>query len=84
MNDAERWIADYLRRDGDAGDVDLGPLLDVNFVERGLLDSLALVALIADLEDRFDVRLDAEQMQDPAFMTIRGMAAAVGRSRAAA
>jgi acyl carrier protein len=80
MTDIENWIADYLRREGRAGDADLDALAEENFVERGLIDSLGIVMLIVGVEDEFGVRLGPEQMQDPRFVTIRGLAEIVAES----
>jgi acyl carrier protein len=83
MNEIESWIADYLRREGKAGDADLEALVEANFVEHGLMDSLGIVMLIVDLEVEFGARLASDQMQDPRFATIRGLAEIVSASRTA-
>jgi acyl carrier protein len=82
MNDIETWIADYLKREGKAPDADFEALADENFVERGLLDSLGIVMLIVGIEDHFGTRLGPEQMQDPRFCSIRGLAELVGEAAA--
>jgi acyl carrier protein len=84
MNEIESWIAGYLRREGKAGDADLEALVDANFVEQGLIDSLGIVMLIADLEAEFDAHIESEQMQDPRFPTISGLAAIVDKARTSA
>ncbi len=84
MNEIETWIADYLRREGKAGDADLEALADANFVEQGLMDSLGIVMLVVDIEVEFGTRIASEQMQDPRFATIRGLAEIVSEARAAA
>jgi len=82
MTDIENWIADYLRREGRAGDADLEALAEENFVERGLIDSLGIVMLIVGVEDEFGARLGPDQMQDPRFCSIRGLAELVGEAAA--
>jgi len=80
MNEIETWIADYLRREGKAGDADPESLLDLNYVEGGLIDSLGIVMLIVGLEDTFGAKLGPEQMQDPRFCSIRGLAELIAQS----
>jgi acyl carrier protein len=80
MNDIETWIADYLRREGKDPDADFEAMVDANFVERGLIDSLGIVMLVVELEGEFGMRIPSDQMQDPRFLTIRGLAEIVGEA----
>lgn len=72
--ESEDWLVEFLLANtpGDPGPV--AELLEANYFERELLDSLGIVQLIVGIEDRFDVRLDSSHMQDPRFCTIRGLA----------
>jgi acyl carrier protein len=81
VNDIETWIAEYVRREGRGGAVPEDELLDVNYVDRELLDSLAIVSLIIGIEDEFGVRLEPAHMQDPRFCTVRGLGAIVSEAR---
>ncbi len=82
MNEIENWIVEYFRAkarlNGAAGD----ELLDVNYFDAGMLDSLGTLEMITGLEDQFEVRFEPEQMQDPRFCSIRGLAEIVGEMRA--
>jgi acyl carrier protein len=73
MTDIERWITDYFQAQGEVEGLDDDSLLDVNYFEHELLDSLGIVQLIVGIEDDFGVRLEPENMQDPRFCTIRGL-----------
>lgn len=47
---------------------------DTDMIESGLLDSLALVTLIAAIEDAFDCELPLEDFDPDRFRTITGIA----------
>lgn len=78
MTDIERWITDYFQAQGQVGHLDSESLLDENYFERELLDSLGIVQMIVGIEDDFGVRLEPEHMQDPRFCTIRGLGQIIG------
>lgn len=84
MTETERWLLDHLREHGElpAG-ADEAALLEVNYVQAELLDSLGLVVMIGELEAAFEVQLEPEHMQDPRFCTVRGLAAIVDGARGA-
>lgn len=65
----ERWIARFLTTmGGDSADPDRDLFAD------GGLDSLAVVNLIVGLEATFKIRLTEDDLQDPRFATVRGIA----------
>lgn len=80
--EAERWLTDFLTANAATPPPATDELLEANYFEQELLDSLGIVQLIVGIEDRFEVRLDAEHMQDPRFCTIRGLAQIVEELRA--
>lgn len=83
MSETERWLLDHLREHGQLPDgAGEDELLDVNYVQAELLDSLGLVVMIGELEDAFGLQLEPEHMQDPRFCTVRGLAAIVDAARA--
>lgn len=45
----------------------------MNYFEAGLIDSLAVVGLVGELEDAFGVRFEDRHYQDPRFSTIGGL-----------
>lgn len=47
----------------------------------GLLDSLGVVALIVGLESRFGLHFTEDDLQDPRFSTVAGLAALVTEAR---
>jgi acyl carrier protein len=58
---------------------DLG--VDDSLLERGLLDSMALVKLIAFLEERFGVELSDEEFDPEHFETLQAIAELIERKR---
>jgi acyl carrier protein len=83
MNDTEQWLVRHFEAN-DPGNGAIGPeLLDVNYFDHELLDSFGVVQLILGIEDELGVRLEPEQMQDPRFCTIRGLAEIIDEQKAA-
>lgn len=46
-------------------------LLDVNYVEEGLVDSLGLLQFILEIEDEFQIEFTEEEMLDVTIMNIQ-------------
>ena len=84
MNDVETWIATYMKEKGKLNGDEGEAVLEANYFERKLLDSLAIVEMVLGIEDEFGVRLESDHMQDPRFCTIRGLSQIVDELRAAA
>lgn len=76
------WISAFLAERSGAS----APEPDSDLFTGGVLDSLGVVTLIVAAEGRFDVRLTEDDLQDPRFATVRGLAAIVSEAseRAAA
>jgi D-alanine--poly(phosphoribitol) ligase subunit 2 len=54
---------------------------EVDLIESGLIDSLSLVTLIAELEATYDVRFPLESFDVEDFRTLERMAAVVNANR---
>jgi D-alanine--poly(phosphoribitol) ligase subunit 2 len=48
--------------------------LDVDVFESGLLDSLGLVVLVAEIEERYGMRIPFETLDIDEFRTVRSLA----------
>ena len=48
--------------------------LDVDVFEEGLLDSLGLVVLVAEIEERYGLRIPFETLEIDEFRTVRSLA----------
>lgn len=65
-------LADVLNVDAPANDTDL--------VDTGVLDSLALVSLILELENAFDITVSYDDLEIDAFRTVNSIGAFVSAS----
>jgi acyl carrier protein len=63
---------------------DLRPEFDftenVNFIEEGMLDSFDIVTLVTELEGKFDVTIDGEQVLPENFSSIESIETLVNNS----
>jgi acyl carrier protein len=59
----------------------LPPGFDVDLIETGLIDSLALVTLIAELELEYDIQFPLESFDVEDFRTLESMAGVVNATR---
>ena len=50
---------------------------DVNYFEKGLIDSFAFLELIATCEEKFGMRFSDDDFQDEAIFTISGLIAII-------
>ncbi len=71
--ETERWVLAYFEEYGKLAGSPAEDLLDANYFELELLDSLGVVQLIVAAEDDFEVHFEAEHMQDTRLCTIRGL-----------
>ena len=50
-----------------------GDLLNLNYFELNLIDSLRVLEFVTAIEERFRIRFRQEDFQDPGFSTIEGL-----------
>lgn len=72
--DIAAMIEGFIRTGGAIPADDLGFHREVNLLDAGYLDSLSLVALLSYLEETFPPSLTEDELFDPRFTTITGMA----------
>lgn len=58
------------------------PSVDTDLIETGLLDSLALVNLILELESAFDITISYEALEIDHFRTVRSIDAFISDMKA--
>jgi acyl carrier protein len=75
------WLVDYVAEHGTLEDLAVEEFLEENYVAIGLLDSLGVVQMLVGVEEEFGVWLSSEEMQDPRFCSIAGLAELVEASR---
>jgi len=74
VTETERWLASFFERQGAALDQPWEAVLNEQYFDLGLVDSLGLVELIVGIEGELGARLESTHVQDPRFGTIRGLA----------
>ena len=82
MSEPLRWLIAYLEEHGKLGDLAVQELLDENYIALGLLDSLGVVQMLVGIEEAFGVWLEPNELKDPRFWSIAGLAELVEGSRA--
>jgi acyl carrier protein len=84
LTETERWLVDYFAQHGNGAAVahDADTLLDANYFELEILDSLGLVIMIGDIEAHYALELQPADLQDPRFCSVRGLAGIVDEARA--
>lgn len=80
MTAAEEAIVQIFR---DTLGVEVGAV-DLDVIEVGLLDSLGLVSLVAEMEDEFSIHIPFETLDIDQFRTVRSIATLVEPGKAEA
>jgi acyl carrier protein len=70
MTDRESAVLEIFRT---SLDIEVGAV-DVDVIEVGLLDSLGLVVLVAEIEERFGVTIPFETLEVDQFRTVSSIA----------
>jgi D-alanine--poly(phosphoribitol) ligase subunit 2 len=73
MTEYEQAVVEIYR---EALDIEIDDL-DLDVFDSGLLDSLGLVALVAEIEERFGLRIPFETLEIDEFRTARSLAKVV-------
>lgn len=68
----QEWLKDWFMRKGSV------PEGRTNYFEAGLLDSLAVVQLVADIEKAFSVRFEDQHYRQARFSTLEGLGELIG------
>jgi acyl carrier protein len=84
VNEPLGWLIAYVAQHGTVVGMAVEESLHENYVVLGLLDSLGIVQMLAGIEEEFGVWLEPEEMQDPRFYSIAGLAELIEESCARA
>ena len=76
------WVLRWFEGHGPIPGETLEARLRADYFEAGLIDSLSVVQLVADVEQEYSVRFSDAHYRDPRFSTIGGLAAIVEELRA--
>jgi acyl carrier protein len=72
----KQFIVSEFAPDLDATELDS----DYDLLDRGVIDSLGLLTVLAWAEDRFGVIIDAGEIDEEDFRTVRAICAVIARS----
>ena len=75
MNDLIEWLHEFFSKNNKA----LGNKADL--FDGGHIDSMGLIELITAIESNFDIELTSENLEDPRFRTIQGIAQIIHESK---
>jgi acyl carrier protein len=56
--------------------------LACSYLDAGVIDSVGIVIMISEFEDKFGIRFENEDLQSDEFQTVRGLIAIIERRRA--
>jgi acyl carrier protein len=71
--DPHDWILEFFRARGTIPGSTEEEQLKVDYFDAGFIDSLGVVVLITSLENTFQVRFEASDLQEKRFFTIGGL-----------
>jgi acyl carrier protein len=72
--DVQAWLKDWFVRRSKPGKRAGGSLLDIDYFLAGWLTSMEVVEFITEIEQQFGMQFSDDDMQDPRFVTIAGLA----------
>ena len=75
MSEIESKITEILMEQDDSVDYEK----EERLIDDRILDSFAIISLISDLEEEFDVRINAVEMVPENFNSVKAMAAMIQR-----
>lgn len=78
------WLAAWFEAKGAVPGANPEEKLQTDYFSAGLIDSLAVVSLIADIETAFSIRFEDRHFQERRFSTIGGLADIVAELSSAA
>jgi acyl carrier protein len=67
------WLVEWFSERGEVPGATLEDKLEINYFDAKLIDSLAVVDLIAEIEEKFGVEFADEHFQDRRFAVIGGL-----------
>ena len=70
----QNWIINWFEEHTIASKDELTNGLEVDYFERGWIDSMGFIEFLSDVEEQFNIELDNEAFQNSDFSTIAGLA----------
>jgi len=82
MNNTEKWILDWFHENNNEEILeDAENLINENYFEIGLIDSLGILTLIEEIESGFNINLNYKHFEQRRFSTISGLAEIIEEER---
>lgn len=71
--DVKTWLIEWFKANTDLSAEDIGDDLNINYFEKGWIDSFKFISFITNIEENFNIRFSNDQFQDRGFSTIGGV-----------
>lgn len=68
------WLTEWFKERNKTKNIDVAANAGNNYFELGLIDSLEIVSLIVEAENKFGIKFNEKNFQDRRFATINGLA----------
>ena len=79
MKNLRVWIIDWFSENGKIDKLEVEERMDENYVESGLIDSFAFIALVAAIEEEFKISFTEEDFESESLLSINGIISIVER-----
>ena len=73
MTEKHEYLIGWFKSKGTLPDTSSNEIINMNIFEVGLIDSLEVIFLITDLEERFNFKFNENHFQDRRFVSISGI-----------
>lgn len=68
-----QWLIEWIRKKPKSHLFPKEKMIHVDIFKEGLIDSFGLLELVSEIENRFQLSLTADNLQDPRFRTLEGI-----------
>ncbi len=68
-----QWLTEWFADRGAVVPESMDEMLSQNYFEAGYVDSFGVIEMIADIEDKFDIRFTSEHFQERRFAIVSGL-----------
>ena len=77
--DIQKEVIAFFDSKGNLSEKSESEIINANYLEMGLIDSMELVEMIVLFEDKFKIKFSTEELQSDEFRTIGGLIKTVTR-----
>lgn len=83
MTEVQTWLLNWFAARAPLPNLTPEAVLELNYFQAKMIDSMAVIELIADLEEHFNICFEQEHFQERRFSTVVGLASLVDELRPA-